>query len=237
MRLHIIRHADPDYQNNTITPAGHLEARALAERLKSYGVDRIYSSPLGRAVDTMRYTADLLGLAPNIEEWTREVDQELWLSETPWGPIAAWDVPGEVIRESEESYGLDTWGQAVYLGESGEGFREAWAEMGKASDAFLARHGYERVGGRYRSVKPNREKIAVFCHGGLAQCWLAHLLQFPLPLLWSGIWIAPSSVTTILFEERSPEWATPRCIEWGDTSHLYAGGLPIRPRGIKANFY
>lgn len=30
MRLYIIRHADPDYPNNTITPEGHLEAQALA---------------------------------------------------------------------------------------------------------------------------------------------------------------------------------------------------------------
>ncbi len=29
MRLYIIRHADPDYPNNTITPEGHLEAQAL----------------------------------------------------------------------------------------------------------------------------------------------------------------------------------------------------------------
>lgn len=31
MRLYIIRHADPDYPNNTITPAGHLEAKARGD--------------------------------------------------------------------------------------------------------------------------------------------------------------------------------------------------------------
>jgi hypothetical protein len=43
-------------------------------------------------------------------------------------------------------------------------------------------------------------------------------------------------VTTVLFDERSPEWAVPRCIGFCDVSHLYAAGLPVQPRGILANF-
>ena len=52
MILYIIRHADADYKNDTITPAGRLKAEALARRMKSYGLDRIYCSPLGRAQGT-----------------------------------------------------------------------------------------------------------------------------------------------------------------------------------------
>ena len=78
--------------------------------------------------------------------------------------------------------------------------------------------------------------MAVFCHGGFGLTWLAHLLEIPLSLVWSGFWMPPSSVTTILFDERSQEWATPRCIGFGDVSHLYEAGLPVRPRGIIANF-
>ncbi|MCA1595762.1 MAG: histidine phosphatase family protein, partial [Chloroflexi bacterium] len=61
MRLYIIRHADPDYPNNTITEDGHKEARALADRLAAEKLDRIYCSPMGRAIDTARYTADRCG--------------------------------------------------------------------------------------------------------------------------------------------------------------------------------
>lgn len=46
MRLYIVRHAEPDYPNNTITPSGHLEARALARRFAHQGLDRIYISPI-----------------------------------------------------------------------------------------------------------------------------------------------------------------------------------------------
>jgi len=40
----------------------------------------------------------------------------------------------------------------------------------------------------------------------------------------------------MLFDERSPEWAVPRCIGLGDVSHLYAAGLQVQARGIMANF-
>ncbi len=96
MRLYIIRHADPDYPNNTITAQGRREAEALAKRLATVGLNRIYSSPLGRALDTMRYTADRLGLEPTVEEWTAELSE--WrLDQTPWGRLAAWDIPGEIV--------------------------------------------------------------------------------------------------------------------------------------------
>jgi probable phosphoglycerate mutase len=54
--------------------------------------------------------------------------------------------------------------------------------------------------------------------------------------MWSGFWLPPSSVTTVLFEERSAEWAVPRCIGLGDVSHLHMAGLGVQPSGIKANF-
>src|SRR5688572_26201527 len=96
MRLFIVRHADPDYPNNTITPAGHLEARALAERFKKLGLDRIYASPLGRAVHTMQYTADALNMTGSIEEWTAELGH--CRVKGSWGEYCVWDVPGEEIR-------------------------------------------------------------------------------------------------------------------------------------------
>jgi probable phosphoglycerate mutase len=45
MRLLIIRHAEPDYKNNTITPAGHQEARALAQHLRVLGWTRYTARP------------------------------------------------------------------------------------------------------------------------------------------------------------------------------------------------
>ncbi|MGN6626781.1 MAG: histidine phosphatase family protein [Tepidisphaeraceae bacterium] len=232
MRLYLIRHADPDYPNNTITPAGHLEAQALGERMKKLGLDHIYASPLGRAVHTMEYSARALGMTHTIEPWTAELN-DCHLDFPPIGKIAVWDVPGEVIRAQRPYATQDTWHEHELFRQPI--FKETADRVACMSDAFFARHGYVREGGRYRIVKANREKIAVFCHGGFGLFWLAHLLEIPLPLMWSGFHLPPSSVTTILFDERSKDWAVPRCTGLGDVSHLYAAGLPTQPAGIKAN--
>jgi len=232
MRLYIIRHADPDYPNNTITAAGHLEAKALGERMKKLGLDHIYASPLGRAVHTMQYSAEALGMGHTIEEWTAELNCFADFA-SAGGHMAVWDVPGEHIHAAKTHYTRENWYEhELFVNPI---FRETAERVACASDAFIARHGYVRAGGRYRIAKPNREKIAVFCHGGFGLFWLAHLLAIPQPLMWAGFHLPPSSVTTILFDERTKDWAVPRCIGLGDVSHLYAAGLPTQPAGIKAN--
>ena len=101
----------------------------------------------------------------------------------------------------------------------------------------MKRQGYERINGRYKINESSEDQIAVFAHAGLGICWLSHLLEIPLHVMWSSFWLAPSSVTTILFEERSPNWAVPRCIGLSDVSHLHKHGLEVKPRGLKANFH
>ena len=49
MRLLIVRHADPDYSIDSLTPAGWEEAKLLADRLAPIPVAAYYVSPLGRA--------------------------------------------------------------------------------------------------------------------------------------------------------------------------------------------
>jgi len=57
MKLYLIRRGDPDYANDTVTDRGHREASALVEYLQREGIEQIVTSPLGRARDTVRYTA------------------------------------------------------------------------------------------------------------------------------------------------------------------------------------
>jgi probable phosphoglycerate mutase len=237
MRLYIIRHADPDYSTDSITEDGHKEAKALAKRLAIHGLDKIYCSPMGRAIITAKYTADLLGINYNIENWTRELWPELSIENSSWGRIMAIDIPGEALRDEDNLNINKRWYESSHLKGCNSSAEETFEKLKTASDEFIARHGYERVGGRYRINNSNQDKIAVFCHGGFGLTWLVHLLEIPVHLMWSGFWLPPTSVTTVLFDERSKEWATPRCLGLGDVSHLYEAGLEIKPRGIIANYY
>ncbi len=235
MRLYIIRHADPDYENNTITKAGHLEAQALAERFKTHGFDKIFTSPYGRAIDTMKYTADILNMDYGIEEWTKELWPEMVIEDDEGHKMMSIDIPGEILRADQKNLTRETWHELKSIKNSD--VLKYYKKLEQDSDDFIRRLGYERVDGRYRIVEPNQDKVAVFCHAGFGLTWIAHLLAIPPTLVWSGFWVAPSSVTTIIFEERSKEWAVPRCISLGDTSHLYHTGLSESLMGIKANYF
>jgi broad specificity phosphatase PhoE len=234
MRIYIIRHAEPDNPNHTITEAGHKEAQALAERLNTIKIDRMYTSPLGRALHTMAYTSKLNGLQAEVLDWVQEIDNSRLIVE-PWGRMTGWDIPGEILRGKVELPDHNNWKHDDLLIAAKAEYH--LTRVQSHSDSFLRQLGYERVGNKYKILKSNSEQIALFCHNGFGLIWLSHLLQIPLPLMWSGFTMAPSSVTTILFDERSSEWAVPRCIGFGDTSHLYHAGLPISIHGIKANVY
>src|SRR3954462_7734825 len=108
MRLYLIRHADPDGDIDRITTAGHLEAHALAERLKKVSLTRIYCSTLRRAIETARYTADITGIEPVIEDWTTEITQ-CYYDAPPHGRVAVWDTPGEIIRAEQPWLTTDSW--------------------------------------------------------------------------------------------------------------------------------
>ncbi|MCC5828407.1 MAG: histidine phosphatase family protein [Phycisphaeraceae bacterium] len=233
MRIFLIRHADPDYALDSITLQGHREAKALAVRMQSIGLDRIFCSPMGRAKATMRYTADRLKIEPVIEDWTAEMSTLRFEGEKG-STLMAWDINGHQLRAMEPAPNLENW--HTYPPLDVPEFKEAIDAVFDASDQFMAKLGYRRQGTHYQVTRPgNEEKVALFCHGGFGLTWLSHLLRIPLPQMWSSFFLWPSSVTTILMDERSKGIATPRCIGLSDVSHLYATGLQPQPRGIKAN--
>ncbi|MFP4144782.1 MAG: histidine phosphatase family protein [Phycisphaeraceae bacterium] len=237
MRLYIIRHGDPDYANDTLTDLGHQEAAALAERLKRVRLDHLYTSPKGRARATARHTAEAIGREVEILDWTAELSHWRIEQDGPGGPTpCVWDVHGHRVRCHGEMPTLDDWHHHPPFDDPK--FHREFARLGQKSDAFLAGHGLVRDGGAYRMERPNDDAIAVFCHGGFGLTWLAHLLAIPLPQVYVSFFLPPTSVTTILFDERAHRLAVPRCIGLGDLSHVYAAGLQDArvPVGIKANY-
>ncbi|WP_010272165.1 histidine phosphatase family protein [Paenibacillus senegalensis] len=236
MILYIVRHADPDYDNGTITQQGHREAEALGEWMVLQKPDKLYSSPLGRAVHTMEYTAKRCGLNGEQLEWSAEITG-MYQEIEGVGKVTPFNVPGEYILDKEPFPAHDNWGENPYFTVHQDQLPARIDEIRRGSDELLEKHGYRRVGGRYEVLRPNKERVAVFCHGGLGVTWLAHLLQIPISIAWSGFWLAPSSVTTVVMDQRSEQWAVPRCIGLGETPHLYKSGLPLQYRGIPEDLF
>lgn len=230
MRLHIVRHADPDYANDTITPLGHDEARALAPRLAALRPRRLFSSPMGRARATAQHAADAAGLDVEVLPWTAELHSpRLELLDGAREPV--WNLEGERIRESYDPAIGFSWQAIPALADPV--IAELCRVVADDSDAFLADLGYRRAGGWYE-VAADAEvgDVVVVCHAGFTLTWLAHLLCVPPPLIWSGLFLAPTSVTTVLLERRSDGRAVPRALAIGDTGHLAVAGLTPSARGL-----
>ena len=77
MLLYIVRHGDPIYETDTLTDRGRLQAEAVGKRIFDSKINRIFSSPMGRAKETAAPACRLLGLYYTIEEWTHEIHESV----------------------------------------------------------------------------------------------------------------------------------------------------------------
>lgn len=76
MILYIIRHGDPIYSTDSLTERGKLQAEAVAKRMQQAGINKVFSSPMGRAKMTAEPTCRLLGLDCAIEDWAHEIEDD-----------------------------------------------------------------------------------------------------------------------------------------------------------------
>ena len=226
MLLYIIRHGDPIYNPDTLTPKGRLQAQALAKRLAVHGLDKVYSSPMGRAVETAQPTCELLGLPLNTEEWTREIDDRFMLTMPDGSTKFVVNVENTVYRAQDcIDLGKD-WHKAEIFGSIDA--KKEYELLCEKSDEFLARHGYTREGGVYKITGGNSDRIAVFCHGGFISMWLSHLLGISPHIFMAGIGINHTGVTILDFENRESGYTAPYCLALSDVSHIYKENLPLR---------
>jgi len=221
MKLLIIRHADPDYEKDSLTEKGWKEAELLSNRIASMNIKEYYVSPLGRAKDTANVTLKKMNRTAEVLPWLREFHAPVY-DETLKKERIPWDLLPEYWTKIDKYYDKDYW-HTVPLMSKGNVISEA-RRVYDGIDKILEKNGYVREGNFYRAVKPNTDTIAFFCHFGVQCVILAHLLGISPVVLWHGFCAAPSSVTTLVTEERRKGIAYFRMGSFGDISHLYAAG-------------
>ena len=222
MRILLIRHGEPDYAIDGLTEKGKREVELLAKKLAKEKIDKIYSSPRGRAMLTAEPTCKALGMEMEILPFMREFNVKRIKLPYVDEPAIPWDILPAYINEKPHAYDPKNWQETDFI-KSSEVYEEYLSVCGEF-DALLARHGYERDGYNYKAVRPNHDTIAIFCHFGVIAVIMSHLMHCSPYSLWQHTCALPTSVTTIYTEERREGVALMRAAGFGDISHLYAEG-------------
>lgn len=220
MKLLIVRHADPDYTIDSLTEKGWKEAEYLSEKLQKLNIKEFYVSPLGRAKDTASFTLKKMGRTAIEKEWLREFAPRIQRPDAKNKRTVSWDWLPKDWMTREDFFHYDTWTNSSVLQEAG--VREEYRWVIENFDALLKEYGYVRKDHYYHVEKANNDTIVFFCHFGLGCVLLSHLLNISPMVLWHHTCAAPTSVTTVVTEERREGIASFRMLSFGDISHLYA---------------
>lgn len=224
MKLLIVRHADPNYDIDSLTEKGWREAEYLSERLAKADVKCFYVSPLGRAKDTASLTLKRLNRTAVECPWLREFDVLIRRPDIKDRKAIVWDwLPQDWMPENR-FFMPDEWYKQEILQAGGVKREYDWVV--ENFDALLEKHGYQREGPYYRALRANNDTIVFFCHFGVECVLLSRLLNISPMVLWHGACAAPTSVTTVVTEERRKGIASFRMSAFGDVSHLYLHGEP-----------
>ena len=138
--------------------------------------------------------------------------------------MIVWDWLPQDWTQDPRFYDKDEWAENERMQEFeiGEEYRKVTEQL----DLLLQKHGYRHEGGSFQVERGNHDTIALFCHFGLGSVLLSHLMNVSPMIVWHYFCAQPSSVTTLVTEERRKGTATFRMLSFGDISHLYAHDEP-----------
>ncbi len=226
MLLYIVRHGDPVYETDSLTERGRLQAEAVGKRMYDAKIDRIFSSPMGRAKETAEPACKLLGLEKNIEEWTHEIGDER-LTPFPDGKMKSITLVQNTYYRENGNIDLPYERSFECQGINQSKMDVAVKYIEEHGKEFLERLGYKEENGIYRILKPSEEKVALFCHAAFSRAWLSVLLHIPLHIMWASFQYTHTGVTVVEFQNNSNGFTAPRCLCYSDVSHLYASNLDL----------
>ena len=235
MILYYIRHTDPIYDPDSLTPLGIRQAEALARRFALHGLDRIFASDSQRAKDTAAPTAELLKIPVAELPWANE--EIFWkeASAPNQRGIRTWYMHQGRYRRIMNSSEVRTLGDEWYTHPafSSTALPDGITRINREADAFLYKLGYEhdRVNHCYKAVSANNDRIAFFAHQGFGIAFLSSVLDIPYPMFATHFDISHSCVTAIYFddgEEGDLSYIIPKVLTFSNDSHIYENRLPTK---------
>ena len=231
MLLYFIRHGDPCYEPDSLTPLGLRQAEAIGRRVARYGVDRIYASPMKRTMQTAQPAAEMLGKEIIPLDFASE--QHAWDELTLVLPDGrrTWACHHPPIQRLFASPEVRALGMRWYEHPELAFCKAGMERVARESDAWLASLGYERDEreGLYHAARENNERIALFAHAGFGSAFMSHLLGIAYPQYNQTFELSHSCMTVVEFKEQNGI-CVPRVLTMSNDAHLYHEMLPINGR-------
>lgn len=219
MKIIICRHGDPDYVKDSLTEKGWREAELLADRISKLDVKEFYVSPLGRAKDTASLTLKKMNRTAIELPWLHEFKGQI-IEDGNY--VQCWDRLPSYWTEIDDYYAYETWTNVPLMKQCD--VNKEYKIVCDGVDELLKKYGYKHEGRHFKVLNSNHDTIVLFCHFAIEAVIMSHIFGVsPMPLLHNFVAL-PTSVTTLVTEEREKGVATFRCSGFGDVSHLYAGG-------------
>lgn len=220
VRILFVRHGDPNYRDDCLTPLGHLQADAAGERLLGEPIDRIYCSTCGRALETAGHIVARMGIdfaqvqkLPFMEEidWGSNDGAPLEMNGHPW-------MISDSMAQQGQSLLQDGWQEnELFRRNIVGGFCQ---KVGDAFDALLETLGYTREGAFYRVGQPVCENVLLVSHAGSSTAVFARLFNLPLPFAFSFYRPAFTSVSSVTFAGEPGSLIAPTLSLLNDAKHI-----------------
>ena len=231
MLLFYIRHGDPIYDPDSLTPLGHRQAEAVAKRLSRYGLDEVYASSSNRAILTSKPTCEILKKEATILDWCNEHHawQELTHDYEDGRRDWLFAVPTIARKFASQEFAAmgENWADHPMF--EGTNVKSGIERIRRETYGFLAEKGYvyDSEKNKYKCVNHNDKRIAIFAHHGFGLAFLGTVLGIPYPMFSLHFDLSHSSMTVIEFPE-CDGYSIPQILQLSNDSHLYAEGLPTK---------
>lgn len=231
MLLFYIRHGDPVYDPDSLTPLGQRQAESVAHRLCLFGIDRVFVSSSNRAAETAQPMCDMLRLKPTVLDWANESHawRELSVEFAPGRRHWCYDDAGflALFADPEVRALGPRWHEHPAFADR-PSFGAAVRRMRTEADAWLATLGYRHDAATcaYLPEKPSDERVALFAHEGAGLLFLSTILDIPYPLFAPCFSMQHTGVTVVEFRDFGG-FCRPRVLQLSCDAHLYRDGLPL----------
>lgn len=235
MLLYLIRHGDPIYDPDSLTPLGERQAEAIGRRLATHGLDHIYVSSSNRAILTAKPAGELTHLTPEILDWCNE--GHVWDEFTTILPDGSktWVFFEKEFRKLLISSEMKAMGNEWHTHPA---FAETRCTAGverirRCVTEFCSNLGYDwdEETRTYKCTAPNDKRIALFAHHGFSMAFLSTLLDIPYPAYSMHFDMSHSCMTVIDFRDEGG-YCIPTALQVSGDSHLYAENLPTKYQNV-----